>query len=122
MTNLLLFVGLLTMALLVEAIRYWQAFRLHDLATTKAMEHEHYLELDEIVQRSGRSFRGIEDWKNQQYEQARKEGFILDPDGTHRSIHPDLIEVDLTEIERRIIADAMYRGEDLPGVGPSFVD
>lgn len=35
-------------------------------------------------------------------------------------IHPYLIDEYLTDIERRIIADALDHGENLPGVGPSF--
>ena len=84
LTALLLFVGLLTMAFLIEAVRYWQAFRLHDRA-----------------------------WKDGPWYLAESHAV---PD------HPDLIVENLSEIERRIIADAMYRGEDLPGVGPSFAD
>lgn len=111
LTTLLLFVGLLTTAFLVEAIRYWQAMRLHDRAIAQANMYWGHLLIP------------IKDYKQQQHESARQQqgAFVVTPDG-RKPIHPDLIVANLSEIERRIIADAMYRGEDLPGVGPSFAD
>jgi len=86
LATLLLFVGLLTLAFLLGAIRYWHDMRLHDLAWVGGPK------------------------------------YLTQSGGVPESIHPDLIVTNLSEVERQIIANAMYRGEDLPGVGPSFAD